>query len=183
MIKVFTGPMFSGKSTALIETYTSIWNKSTCVCFKPSKDNRDYSKLYSRNIKQRVDAIVIKDLSEITNHIDCTTRTIFIDEIQFLTGNVKVLVDLSINKDIDVYVAGLNMTSEQVPFGLMPHVMAVADEIQLCKATCYDCNRPAQYTYCLLPKQDEVMVGNNEYIPLCKSCLHKRMEDSHGKEE
>ena len=174
MIKVFTGPMFSGKSTALIETYASIWNKETCMCFKPSKDNRDFSRLYSRNIKKPVDALVVKDLSEIPKLLKDNTRTLFIDEIQFLTGDVKVLVDLSVNNDIDVYVAGLNMTSEQKPFGLMPQVMAVADEIQICKATCFDCNRPAQYTYCIADKTEEILVGSKEYIPLCKTCLNKR---------
>lgn len=183
MIKVFTGPMFSGKSTALLETYSGIWNKDTCMCFKPSKDNRDYSRLFSRNIKNTVPAIVIKDIKDIEKHLKNNTRTIFIDEIQFLTGDVSYLTYLSVVKNIDIYVAGLNMTSEQKPFGLMPYVMSVADEIQMCRATCYDCNRPAQYTFCTVDKENDILVGNSEYIPLCESCLNKRGGVNNGKEE
>jgi thymidine kinase len=175
MIKVFTGPMFSGKSTALINEYTNIWNKELVKCFKPSKDNRDYSVLYSRNIKDKIPAKCIKSVDEIPNLIDSNTKTIFIDEIQFLTGDVRVLIDLSIMNDIDIYVAGLNMTSEQKPFGIMPQVLAIADEVQECKAVCYDCNRPASYTYSIKPKSDDILVGSSEYIPLCRKCLSLRL--------
>ena len=32
MIKTFTGPMFSGKTTALLSTYFKMWNKKN-ICF------------------------------------------------------------------------------------------------------------------------------------------------------
>ena len=41
MIKTFTGPMFSGKTTALLSTYFKMWNKKNIMCFKPRINNRD----------------------------------------------------------------------------------------------------------------------------------------------
>ena len=35
MITTFTGPMFSGKSTGLLNAYETIWNKTNIVAFKP----------------------------------------------------------------------------------------------------------------------------------------------------
>ena len=177
MIKVFTGPMYSDKSNSLIEEYKKIWNKDRVVCFKPSKDTREFSKIHSRNNKTEIPCIVIKDLSDIIMHIDNNTSTIFIDEIQFLTGNPECLLYYSIYMNIDIYIAGLSLTSEQSTFGIMPGVLAVADEVVHLKACCSDCNKKeAIYTYCLQEKSNDILVGSSMYIPLCRNCLVRRKD-------
>jgi thymidine kinase len=100
----------------------------------------------SKNIKENVPAIEIEDLKEIPNLLKKNTRTIFIDEANFLTGDVSVLTELNINKNIDIYIAGLNMTSEQKPFGIMPNILAISDFIEISKSYCTICNREASYT-------------------------------------
>ena len=80
MIKTFTGPMFSGKTTALLSTYFNMWNKKNILCFKPKINTRDNG-IKSKNIKENVEAIEIKNLNEIKKHLKKNTRTIFIDEI------------------------------------------------------------------------------------------------------
>ena len=55
----------------------------------------------------------------------------------------------------------------------MPNLMAIADNIELIKAKCKICNKDAQYTYCLVHKDNEILVGSNEYIPICTECLRK----------
>ena len=175
MIHVKTGPMFSSKSASLIERYNNIWNKEKVMCFKPKIDDRDLGIIKSRTSKEQIEAYCINDLSEILNYIKPNTMTIFIDEIQFLTGDVRLLLNLSINRDIDFYICGLNMTSEQVPFGIMPSVLAIADDIEILPASCFDCNKDAYFTYFKAGvKTDEVVVGSDQYIPLCANCLRKR---------
>lgn len=173
MIKTYTGPMFSGKTTLLLSTYFNMWNKKNILCFKPSINTRDDG-IKSKNIKDNVDAILIDDLSDILKHIKNNTRTIFIDEGNFLKGDVSVLVNLSVDKNIDVYISGLNMTSEQKPFGIMPNILAVSDEIEICKGYCTICNRPASYTYFEGNKDNDIVVGDSLYINLCEDCLRKR---------
>lgn len=68
MIKTFTGPMFSGKTTALLSTYFKMWNKKNIMCFKPRINTRDEG-IKSKDIKDNVDAILIDDLSDILNYI------------------------------------------------------------------------------------------------------------------
>ena len=178
MIKVFTGPMYSGKSLRLISEYNNIWNKDRVKVFKPSKDTREYSKLYSRSSKSDIPCKVISDLNDILDNLDDNTSTIFIDEVQFLSGSVDVLTSLSL-KGIDIYIAGLSLTSELKPFGLMPDILAVADEIEHCVAYCFDCNKHnAKYTYCLIDKQDDILVDGKTsiYLPLCSQCLSNRLK-------
>ena len=174
MIKTFVGPMHSAKTASLLVVYNKIWNKEHIKCFKPSKDTRDLGVLKSKDFEETVPAICIDRLEEIFDHIDDSIRTIFIDEIQMLKGDVGVLNYLSIVKDMDIYTAGLNMTSEQQPFGIMPYVLAISDEIQTIKASCYDCGRDAPLTYYQGAKTEEVLVGDAGYLPLCPACLKRR---------
>ena len=42
MIKLYTGPMFSGKSDELLKEYDKKYHKSKILLFKPKIDTRDY---------------------------------------------------------------------------------------------------------------------------------------------
>ncbi len=174
MIKTFVGPMHSAKTASLLVTYNKIWNKKHIKCFKPKKDTRDPGVLKSKDIEETVPAICIDNLSELLDYVDDDTRIIFIDEIQWLEGDVGVLNYLSIVKDIDIYTAGLNMTSEQQPFGIMPFVLAISDSIQTITASCMDCGRDAPLTYFEGKKDVDTIVGNEGYVSLCPKCLKKR---------
>lgn len=52
MIKVFTGPMFSGKSDALLNEYDKRYHKSRILLFKPKMDTRDYGVVKTRKGKE-----------------------------------------------------------------------------------------------------------------------------------
>ena len=173
MIKTFTGPMFSGKTTALLSTYFNMWNKNGIICFKPKMDTRDDG-IKSRNFDENISAIEIDDLSEINDYLKKNTKTIFIDEANFLKGDVSVLVNISVDKNIDVYVSGLNMTSEQKPFGIMPNILAVSNEIEITNGYCSICNREAHYSYFEGNKDGDIVVGDNGYMSLCEDCLRKK---------
>lgn len=166
--------MFSGKTNTALTLYHKIWNKKHVLCFKPKIDTRDYGVIKSRDYQEGVPAICIESLEEICNYIDDSTRTIFIDEAQFLKGSYRVLNYLSIVCDIDVHVIGLNIDVNQEPFGIMPEILAISDEVVHIKAICYDCNKEASYTY-YDGQYDGIAVGDENYYPLCRSCLKKRL--------
>lgn len=175
MIKVYTGPMFSGKSTNLILDYVMLADCSSALCFKPSKDTREFSKIRARNNDNELSAIVIKNFEDIEQYLVDEITDIFIDEVQFIEGDPNILVDLSIKRGIYIRVAGLSRTSEMKPFGHMPEIMAFADDIEILDAKCNQCGSPAGYTHCKIPKQNDVMVGNTEYEPLCFDCFREKI--------
>ena len=92
-----------------------------------------------------------------------------------VSGVFLLLFCLFIYNNIDIYIAGLDLTSELTPFNIMPNILAIATEVYKLKARCQDCGKEAEYTYCLVEKNEEVMVGNSEYVPLCRDCLGKRL--------
>ena len=53
MIKLYTGPMFSGKSDELLKEYDKKYHKSKILLFKPKIDTRDYGV-----IKTRINSVV-----------------------------------------------------------------------------------------------------------------------------
>lgn len=174
MIRTFTGPMHSGKTEHMLDVYNKIYNKECIKVFKPLKDTRDFCMMKSKTYEQEVPAIGIERFEEILDYIDAKTRTIFLDEVQLMKGNLSVLSYLSIAEDMDVYLGGLNMTSEQDPFLLMPQVLAISDKVENIPASCYDCGREATLTYYEFEKSDAIKVGDEGYFPLCARCLVKR---------
>lgn len=178
MIKTYTGPMHSGKTSAMITDYKKIWNKEHVRVFKPVCDDRDYGEMKSKDFVEGIPAICIETFDDILKYFEDTVRTIFIDEAQFIKGNVSVLSYLSIVKDVDVYIAGLNMTSEQSPFMTMPFILAISDKVVNCKASCLDCGRDATYTHYEGVKKGDIVVGNDGYVSLCTRCLNKRLGDN-----
>lgn len=169
MIKVITGAMFSGKSFELIELLKAL-DMNTVKIFKPNIDTRDKGIIKSRATSKTYTALLIDDLKEIPQYIDNNTKTIVIDETQFLTGDISIIVDLHL-KGYDFIIAGLNLTSERKPFGLMRDIMCIATDIKILKAKCICCDRiNADYTYSIKNKKEDILVGKY-YIPICRECL------------
>ena len=172
MITVITGPMFGGKSKKLIEIYNSIEDKSQLMAFKPSKDTREFSYIKSRDYDTKIKSIVINKFEDIYEYINEDTSIILIDEVQFVTGKYNVIQNLSIYRNIDFYISGLNQTSEQEPFGSMPNILAFADNIELVRGRC-SCGKEARYTIYDKPKTEEILIGSKGYRCVCRECLTK----------
>ena len=69
MIRVYTGPMHSGKSSAMITAYNKIWNKDTVKVFKPNKDNRDFGEMKSKDFVEGIPAICIETFEEVFKRV------------------------------------------------------------------------------------------------------------------
>ena len=175
MITTFTGPMHGGKSASMIEAYRGIWNKRHVMSFKPSRDSRDGDEIKSADFIPGIKSILIEKFEDILDYYNDEITNIFIDEAQFIKGNVSVLSYLSIAKDVDIYIAGLNMTSEQEPFMIMPFILAISDKVVNCKASCLDCGRDATYTHYEGVKSGDIVCGNEGYVSLCTRCLNRRL--------
>lgn len=178
MITTFIGPMFSGKSDKLIEVYNKIYNKDNIICFKPVDDNRDLGVISSRNKQSQLKCYLINRFEDILFILKGLNtpflgKIILIDEAQFIKGNVQYLNYLSIKLDYDIYISGLSLTSNLKPFGCMPEILSISDNIVKLWAHCYYCGRRADYTRCLVDKVKDVLVGNEEYIPVCKNHIDK----------
>ncbi len=181
-ITVYTGPMFSGKTTALLGAYErALIAHKKVLAFKPKLDDRFGDSVIKSRKFGEIPAISITNLEDLLNY---DVDVYIIDEFQFLQGDIKVLLELTDAKGKSLFISGLDMTAERKPFGLMPELFAIADSVQKFVAICHDCDEEnAVYSYFLGKKNVDIVVGNMEYIPLCRKCMQKRLTQDRIHEE
>lgn len=177
-INVYTGPMKCGKSQRIFnELKRQLIAGKNIKVFKPLLDDRSGSDVISTRAGNSIEAINIQDISELENY---EADSYFIDEFQFLNGDVHV-IDKMAATGKRFYIAGLNLTSEKKVFGKMGDLMCIADNIEMMTSICEVCkSEEAVFTYFKGHKDTDIMVGDNQYLPVCRSCYNKLINSNHN---
>ncbi|MAE81098.1 MAG: thymidine kinase [Flammeovirgaceae bacterium] len=160
IIEVICGPMYSGKSEELMRRLKrATIAKRKFKLFKPAIDDR-YSKaevVSHSGIK--MPCKVINKATEISSHI-LNEKIIGIDEAQFFDNSIVSLVNNLANEGKRVIIAGLDLDSSCMPFGPMPQLLAIAEQVQKLTAVCNVCGNSATHSYRTNKEIDtQVLVG------------------------
>lgn len=169
--------MFSGKTEELIRRLTRAKiAKLNVEIFKPKTDTRyDEHAVVSHNYNSIPSTPV--DHSSAILLYGTETQVIGIDEAQFFDDGLPDVCITLANKGIRVIVAGLDMDFTGKPFGPIPALMAVAEDVTKVQAVCMKCGAPALYSLRLNNNPNKVLLGEKEsYEPRCRSCYN---EDRH----
>ena len=173
-IEVVCGSMFSGKTEELIRRMKRAkFAKQRVEIFKPAIDVR-YSEAdvvsHDRNIIPSTPIDSSAQILLLASDID----VVGIDEAQFFDmGLVDVCNELA-NKGVRVIVAGLDMDFQGLPFGPMPALCAIADDVSKVHAICVKCGALAYVSHRLVQNDKRVLLGETaEYEPLCRDCYQK----------
>jgi len=168
-LEVILGPMFSGKTTALIEQYNS--NETKAVAINFSGDNRYHeSKLSTHDLKM-IECVNSNELLPLkTNNEIIQSDTILINEGQFFPDLVKFVSFM-----VDVYkkrviVCGLDSDFQRNKFGVILDLIPLCDKVTKLKGKCNDCDNKSIFSYRLSKEEEQVVIGSNNYIPLCRNC-------------
>lgn len=172
-INVYTGPMKCGKSQRIFsELDRQLIAGKSVLLFKPSIDDRagkDY--VYSRSGK-KVNAINIENIEDLQKY---QADDYFIDEFQFLKGDVDVIEKMA-TEGKKFYIAGLNLTAEKKVFGKMGDLMCIADKVEKMTSICEICkSENAIFSYFKGGKNEEIVIGDTQYVPVCRKCYEKLM--------
>ncbi len=172
-IEVVCGSMFSGKTEELIRRLrrAQFANQKIAI-FKPTLDNRysdvevvshDFHKLTSTPIKDPADML----------KVGADVQVAGVDEAQFFGDSLVEVCQTLANLGVRVIVAGLDMDYLGQPFGPMPRLMAVAEDVQKVHAICVKCGALATFSHRLSKRQDLVLLGEKDvYEPLCRDCFN-----------
>lgn len=178
-IEVVCGSMFSGKTEELIRRLCRAkFAKQKVEIFKPALDTR-YSDedvvSHDRNVIQSTPVESSLSILLLATDID----VVGIDEAQFFDSALVDVCNELANRGVRVIVAGLDMDFKGVPFGPMPALCAVADEVTKVHAICVRCGNLAYVSHRLVEKEQRVLLGEvNEYEPLCRECYRKAIAES-----
>ena len=182
-LEVICGSMFSGKSEELMRRLNrSEFAKQNVLTLKPSIDTRkNLACIVSHNGKERRATAVInsqESLNNILHLADDSIDVVGIDEIQFLPQEIVHIIMTLIDEGKRVIVAGLDLNFKNEPFGSIPTLLALADEITKLKAICVICTKEAQHTQRLVNGKPAkysdpiVLIGAEElYEARCRDCF------------
>ena len=101
-----------------------------------------------------------------------------IDEAQFFDDGLVDVCNSLANSGYRVIVAGLDMDFRGVPFGPMPYLMTVADDVSKVHAICVRCGSPAYVSHRLVAGEKQVLLGETDkYEPICRQCFNSLSEN------
>jgi thymidine kinase len=186
-LEIITGPMFSGKSEELIRRLKRAQiARLRVICFKPDVDLRYHRTAIASHSAQILEAITVANVGELKDELFQElgrVDVIGIDEAQFFDDSLVHFSLELVHLGKRVVLAGLDTTFHGEPFGPVPDLMAVADEVVKLSAVCMVCGAPAIHTQRLTSNQELVMVGaTGVYEARCRICFRPDV-DEHGSQQ
>ena len=171
-IEVVSGPMFSGKSEELIRLLRrAAIARQRVQVFKPALDDRFDSNDVVSHSQWRIPCETVERAGEILTRLDPRTEVVGVDEAQFFDSDLTTVCSHIANLGKRVIVAGLDMDYRGIPFGPMPELLAMAEEVRKIHAICSRCGAPAAYTQRLTEDEEQVVVGAaDKYEARCRKC-------------
>ncbi len=173
-IEVVCGSMFSGKTEELIRRMKRAqFAKQKVEIFKPVIDVRyseDEVVSHDRNAILSTPVDSSGNILLLANDVD----VVGIDEAQFFDEGIVDVCNELANRGIRVIIAGLDMDFRGLPFGPMPALMAIAEDVYKTHAICVHCGDLAYVSHRLVDNDKRVLLGETEsYEPICRQCFEK----------
>ena len=182
-IEVICGSMFSGKTEELIRRMKRAqFAKQKVEIYKPCIDVRYSEDQVVSHDSHSIPSIPIDTPSKMLE-ISSDVEVVGIDEAQFFDDTLVDVVQTLANKGIRVIIAGLDTDFMGKPFGPMPALMAVAEDIQKVHAICVKCGSPANHSHRLSASDELVVLGETDiYEPLCRHCYNAAVRAERDKQ-
>lgn len=180
-IEVICGSMFSGKTEELIRRMKRAkFARQRVVIFKPAIDTRysdedvvshDHNAIPSTPIDTSASILLLAEDIDVVG----------IDEAQFFDMELVGICNTLANSGVRVIIAGLDMDFKGTPFGPIPSLCAVADEVTKVHAICVKCGALAYLSHRLVHNDNQVLIGEQaEYEPLCRECYNRITNEDLG---
>ena len=168
-LTLICGPMFSGKSTFIIDKVMNMENDNLLVV-KHHSDVRYGAEGIISHDKKMVDAIKLTTLESIFDMEEYEKiNTILIDEGQFFP-DLFDFVKNALYDDKEIYVAGLISDFRMMPFENMSKLFPLANDIIFKKGKC-DCGNDSSFSKRITNSDKKILVGSRGYRAVCRNCF------------
>ena len=199
-LELILGPMFSGKTSRLVEVYKQckFCNISVAV-INHVIDNRYDEELLSTHDKVKIPCIkttTLKDvwLSEQINLEDniveipriqdkikiARSSVILINEGQFFNDLYEIVIEM-LKCGKKVYVCGLDGDFKRKKFGQILDLIPMCDKVEKLTSLCSLCKNGTRgiFSMRLTKETEQTVVGSDNYIPVCRLCYEiKNVENA-----
>ena len=173
-IEVICGSMFSGKTEELIRRLNRARIAQQKVeIYKPMIDTRYSEEDVVSHDSNSVASTPVESSQSILL-MATEADVIGIDEAQFFDEGLVEVCNTLANRGKRIIIAGLDMDFQGVPFGPMPALCAIAEDVTKVHAICVRCGNLAHVSHRIVEGDKQVMLGElQEYEPLCRQCYNK----------
>ncbi|MBQ7869003.1 MAG: thymidine kinase [Prevotella sp.] len=178
-IEVVCGSMFSGKTEELIRRMRRAeFARQKVEIFKPAMDTRYSEENVVSHDRHSIKSTPVTSASQILK-LSADIDVVGIDEAQFFDNGIVSVCNKLANRGVRVIVAGLDMDYKGVPFGPIPALCAIADEVAKVHAICVKCGALAYVSHRIVDSDRRVLLGETgEYEPLCRDCYQKAIKEN-----
>ena len=189
-LELFIGPMFSGKTSKILEIYKQCkFCNIPVIIINHSIDTRYHESMVSTHDKIMAPCIQTTKLNDVWDYKDLdshfnensdrhiklrTSDVILINEGQFFEDLYEVVVDmLKFNKRF--YICGLDSYFERKKFGQILDLIPLCDKVNKLTSLCSQCKdgTPGIFSMRLTSEKQQTLVGSDNYIPVCRKCYEK----------
>ena len=173
-IEVVCGSMFSGKTEELLRRVNRARiARQRVEIYKPVIDTR-----YSEDevVSHDSNAVISTpvDNSQAILLLSSEADVVGIDEAQFFDEGLVDVCNQLADAGKRVIIAGLDMDFKGNPFGPMPALCAIAEDVTKVHAICVRCGNLAHISHRIVAGDKQVMLGElQEYEPLCRQCYNE----------
>ncbi len=170
-LKLIIGPMYSGKTTAIINIYKSlIQENKRNIVINYIDDKRYDNTLLSSHDRVKIPCLQMRNITDIFSFSSLErTEVVLINEGQFFNDLKESVVKL-VNMGKYVYVCGLDGDFRRKKFGQIIDLIPFCDEIEKLYSKCHICSKKAPFTKRITQEEGQVVIGSSNYVPLCRSC-------------
>ena len=173
-LEVIMGPMFSGKTTTLLELNKQYqYSKMNTCIINYKEDTRYDDTLLSTHDQQQIPCLNLLKLKDIISSRNMVIYRVFlINEGQFFPDLYEVVKILVEKHNKIVHVCGLDGDFKRNAFGQLLQLIPIADQVTKKYAICSVCENGtrALFSKRLTNEQNVKVIGSDNYKPVCRKC-------------
>lgn len=173
-IEVVCGSMFSGKTEELLRRVNRARiARQRVEIYKPVIDTRYSDDEVVSHDSNAVISTPVEN-SQAILLLSSEADVVGIDEAQFFDEGLVDVCNQLADAGKRVIIAGLDMDFKGNPFGPMPALCAIAEDVTKVHAICVRCGNLAHISHRIVAGDKQVMLGElQEYEPLCRQCFNE----------
>ena len=186
-LELFIGPMFSSKTSKLVEIYKQcIFCNIPVAVINHSIDQRYDETLLSTHDKVMIPCIQTNKLIDIWYYgeSESVTLTRLGDSVKLVVADVIIINEGQFFEDLlpavehmlqhnkKIYVGGLDGDFERKKFGQILDLIPLCDKVTKMTSLCGICKNGTAgiFSKRISLEREQTVVGSDNYIPVCRAC-------------
>lgn len=179
-LEIILGPMFSGKTTELIQIYNNYnYIDKNVIVVNYAEDTRYHDSMLSTHDRKMIPCILTMDINDMWENSSNKNYkelheadVILINEGQFFKNLKECVIDMVENKNKIVYICGLDGDFKREKFGELLDLIPYCDKVNKLTSLCSKCKNGKKgiFSCRITNEESQIVIGSDNYKPLCRNC-------------